>query len=276
MKIIDGKNMQLGHIERSDVIEHLTNSGIVLFRNFNVDVEKFSTFIGNVCSKVTSDPARVASAENTQLIESGEMEMGLHLENGNAPFMPDLQFFYCDKSPLKLSRTTYCDGAEAYKLLDPKTATYLADRQIMYTRDVHISKWKMYFQVELQREINDISDITSLLPNNVQLIVKDESYIQWRVRRNIIFNSALSQDNVLAHCIYGPSLNYEIPCVTWSDGSMIQPDILNKIGNICDQLTRPIPYQDGDVVILDNHRVMHGREKILDNNRKIYGGQGYL
>lgn len=276
MKIIKGNKQELSNPTKTEILEAVKENGIIILRDFNLSVEKFSDFIGNICSKVTNDPARTASAKNTQLIESGDMTMGLHLENGNAPFMPDFQFFYCAVAPTNLSRTTYCDGVEAYQKLDKTYAQELFNREIMYTRNINDSLWKKYFSTELQQDINRIKDVLPYLPNYVEIREKDANNIQWRVRRKVVFDSPLSKKRVLAHCIYGPSINYDIAHTTWSDGSMIRPSILNAISEICDELTKPIPYASGDVVILDNHRIMHGREPILDTNRKIYGGQGYL
>lgn len=46
--------------------------------------------------------------------------------------------------------------------------------------------------------------------------------------------------------------------------------------NLTDELTENIEWQDGDVVLVDNTRAMHGRRSITDTRRTIYNAQSYL
>jgi len=274
--IINAKKKSVLDIEKKDVLNNLKEHGSLHLKNFDVSVETFTQFIGKIASRITCDPARKASTENAQLIMSGDMAMGLHLENGNAPYIPDFQFFYCQKAPKKLSRTTYCDGAKAFQRLSSATASLLQNRKIMYTRFIDESRWKKYFSTELNKEVKSLEEIIPLLPADTQLIAHDNGKIEWRVRRYAVFKDWMSRLQVQAHCILAPSVNYDIPRVTWSDGSLINPSIIGEIIDTCEKETHPMDLEDGDVVVLNNHRVMHGREEIFDPNRVMFGGQGYL
>ncbi len=277
MKIITGnKKTSILDLEKSFILENLFKYGALQFNNFEACPESFSMFIKGLSSKVTSDPARKASTENTQLIEAGEMEMGLHLENGNAPFLPDLQFFYCQKAPKKKSRTTYCDGAKAFKKLSKQTANLLESRKIMYSRTIDEVKWKKYFSTELGISIDSLDQVLSHLPEDTQIFDHKNGKIEWRVRRYAVYSEPFSKFKVQAHCILAPSLNYDIPRITWSDGSIISPSVFSEVIESCESETHPFYLEDGDVIILNNHRFMHGREEIQDSKRIIYGGQSYL
>ncbi len=277
MKVVrKDKKASILNIEKEYVLKNLKEHGSLQLKNFDVSVDSFSKFIGKIASRITNDPARKASTENTQLIMSGNMAMGLHLENGNAPFVPDFQFFYCQKAPKKLSRTTYCDGAKAFQHLSEVTAKLLQNRKIMYTRVIDELKWKKYFSTELNNQVHSLKEILPFLPKDTQIIEHDNGKIEWRVRRFAVYKDVMSKLLVQAHCILAPSINYDIPRITWSDGSLINPSILSEIIMSCEKETYPMNLEDGDVVILNNHRVMHGREEILDSNRVLFGGQGYL
>ena len=65
------------------VNKELAKSGVIIFKNFTVDLDLFTRFIAKHSRRVTNDPARKASSSNAQLIEAGDVEMGLHIENGN-------------------------------------------------------------------------------------------------------------------------------------------------------------------------------------------------
>lgn len=277
MKVLINKNNDsILSLDRNYILNNLSKYGALQLKNFQISPDWFSEFISKISSRVTNDPARKATIENAQIIESGNMKMGLHLENGNAPFVPDFQFFYCYKAPKSKSRTTYCDGAKAFKRLTPTTAKLLENRKIMYTRVIEKSKWQKYFSTEFQRPIHSLEQISDSLPEDTQIIAHENDKIEWRVRRFAVYEEQLSTLKVQAHCILAPSINYDIPKITWDDGSMINPFIINEISESCEAETHPMDFEDGDVVILNNHRFMHGREEILDPTRIIYGGQGYL
>ncbi len=274
--IINNKKENIVDLEKEYILKNLKENGLLLLKGFDVSVDTFSTFIGNIASRITSDPARKAFTKNSQLIMSGDMEMGLHLENGNSPYVPDFQFFYCQKPPKKRSQTTYCDGVKAFQHLSKKTAELLQNRKIMYTRFIDEPRWKRYFSTELNKEVKSLDEIKPFLPEDTQVTEHDNGRIEWRVRRHAVYIDPMSQLPVQAHCVLAPSVNYDIPRVTWSDGSLINPSIISEIVESCERETYPIGLEDGDVAILNNHRVMHGREEILDSNRVLFGGQGYL
>ena len=45
---------------------------------------------------------------------------------------------------------------------------------------------------------------------------------------------------------------------------------------IAETSTHEINWQDGDIAILDNTRVMHGRRAIADANRNLFIGMGTI
>lgn len=88
-----------------ELYDDLKNTGAVIYRYFNDSLKEFNEIIKKHSSKVTFDPARKAPTSNTAEINAGIFEMGLHQENGNLPFNPDLQWFYCLEAATKGSET---------------------------------------------------------------------------------------------------------------------------------------------------------------------------
>jgi hypothetical protein len=79
-----------------------------------------------------------------------------------------------------------------------------------------------------------------------------------------------------ANSIFGPSYNYETPRITLQDGEEIPADLQAELKALTDELTEDVDWQDGDVALIDNTRVMHGRREILDTDRTIYNAQSYI
>jgi alpha-ketoglutarate-dependent taurine dioxygenase len=51
---------------------------------------------------------------------------------------------------------------------------------------------------------------------------------------------------------------------------VITDDIVSEINKIAERLITEISWQKGDILMLDNTRIMHGRRAFFDNQRDIY------
>lgn len=90
--------------------------------------------------------------------------------------------------------------------------------------------------------------------------------------RATLFGSRLAW----ANSIFGPSYHYEAPRITFADGTEIPDELLAEFRRLTTELTEEIDWQDGDLALIDNTRVMHGRREILDTDRTVYNAQSYL
>ena len=57
--------------------------------------------------------------------------------------------------------------------------------------------------------------------------------------------------------------------VTWEDGAEIEEDVLNDIKAATRSLTRGIKWRAGDFALIDNNRVLHGRNQTTDPERDL-------
>ena len=76
--------------------------------------------------------------------------------------------------------------------------------------------------------------------------------------------------------ILGPSHNYEPPVYTLDDGTVVTADEIVGLREIAEAFTVEINWQDGDVAVIDNMRVMHGGRAIKDQDRQLFIGMGRL
>ena len=58
--------------------------------------------------------------------------------------------------------------------------------------------------------------------------------------------------------------------VRFEDDSKIPNEIISEIQEVTDKLTYLVSWQKGDIVMVDNTRLMHGRKSFSDNQRDIY------
>ncbi|KYC40902.1 hypothetical protein WA1_25125 [Scytonema hofmannii PCC 7110] len=140
----------LDSLDNNNVLNQLKQSGFIVFRNFNVDLNSFSNFVQRLSFRVTLDPARQFYGAIAQKVDAGFDAVGLHCENGNSPFMPHLCWFFCEKASSRGSQTTVCDGYRVWDMLSPTTQQVFLDKDIVYSRNVESDKWKNFVFHSLQ------------------------------------------------------------------------------------------------------------------------------
>ena len=260
----------------------LKKNGWVLLRGFDVDIDVFSQLISNFCSKLSFDPARDFSNESTQKVDAGTAAVGLHIENGNTPFPPDIVGFYSKRSAKNGSQTTLCDGAQVYQQLS-QALKHKFSKTVTVSRKLPEHLWKSYAASE-HPQINNIDEvdashldeILSIVPNHRGSLNQDGS-LNYELDTCMLSHSRLSQKLAFANALLGPSFNYESPCYKFADGSEINDELKHELALLAEKYTLEIPWQDGDIALIDNKRIMHGRRAIIDNeNRELYIGMGQI
>ena len=260
----------------------LEDKGWVIMRGFNADINIFSQLISNFCSKLSFDPARDFSNESTQKVDAGTAAVGLHIENGNTPFPPDIIGFYSKRSAKNGSQTTLCDGVEVYQQLSA-ALKYQFSQTLTVSRTLPERLWKSYAANEhpLLTNIDEVEschlqEILSIVPNHRGSLNEDGS-LNYELDICMLVNSALSQKLAFANALLGPSFNYEAPRYKFADGNVISDALKHDLAALAEKFTMEIPWQDGDIALIDNKRIMHGRRAIIDDeNRELYIGMGQI
>jgi alpha-ketoglutarate-dependent taurine dioxygenase len=269
--------------------EQLKTSGYVVLRGFEVDLHGFSAFVKQHSKRLSLDPARVFHDAQgkpvAQKVDAGVDAVGLHCENGNSPFWPDLCWFYCEKPPAKGSQTTVCDGVGVFDELSEPARHALLARDIIYSRRVPEHLWKTYVRhgggSPAGESTQAMFDALLALMNDAgsaELTLHDDASITYRFRTPAILRKSAFNPNyhAFANSIFGPSYNYERPLITFDDGSPLGQTLMDELERVCDRHTRNINWQKNDIVVIDNRRVMHGRRAIEDTHRTIYNALSYV
>jgi alpha-ketoglutarate-dependent taurine dioxygenase len=266
-------------IETSRLYADLARSGVVIYRGFADDIQDFDRFIKSHSARVTFDPARTPYSDSTAEINAGNWEMGLHRENGNLPFTPDIQWFYCQKPAERGSQTTFCDGARVLFELSGATRRQFEKRKIRYSRRIPWPNVRRFLSLELDKPVEQIDDshlsyINDLVEGQTYQRL-DDHLILSELQTSAIIVSCFSGRKAFCNSMLGPSVNYDPPMITWADGEDIDIEIWDEIKDVSHRLTYDLFWKLGDMVVVDNTRVMHGRRRLLDPSRRIFGAQSY-
>lgn len=281
--VLPADDRSLGALDPTWVTGLLADAGFLLFRGFDTDLEQFTSFVKAHSGRITLDPARsFHGGEVAQKVDAGTGAVGLHLENGNSPFGPDLTWFLCEKAAATGSQTTVCDGYRVWDAASDTARTVFGTKDIMYSRRVEEPKWKAFVchQTDGRKDPDEITfaDMQELVGSKVSTILRlnDDGSIHYAYRTGAARPTLFGNRLAWANSVFGPSYNYEAPCITFADGTEIPDTLLAEFRRLTAEVTEELDWQDGDLALIDNTRVMHGRREILDTDRTIYNAQSYL
>ena len=279
-------NSALNDIDVIHQIKHqLNDSGWVLLRGFDASLPKFSELLKQFCNKLTFDPAREFADKSSQKVNAGNEPVGLHIENGNTPFPPNLVAFYSEKSAKKGSQTTLCDGLELFQNMS-------AELQQTWQQTVTVSRrlpsqlWRQYVvnqhpEVSCVTEVTEkhLADFIAINKHQRGTINADDSLdYELDIQPCLPINETDSTAQYsFANAILGPSFNYEKPNYTFQNGQAVSEKLINETAELAEKYTQEIHWQDGDIAIINNKRVLHGRRAIIGDltNRQLFIGMGY-
>jgi alpha-ketoglutarate-dependent taurine dioxygenase len=277
--VLNSKGAPLSTVDRGTVLELLRTAGAILFRGFEVDLERFSAFVDAVSSKTTFDPGREFFTNNAQLVNVGNEAIDLHCENGNGPWRPDLSWFYCQLAASEGGRTTICDGARLWNELSEPTQNLFSTKKIKYCRTYASAKWKK-FAASLLPHGTSPSDVTI---RHVELILRQIPAISYRILDDesiyaeyscfAVNRSKLSGLDSFANSMRGP---YGGQSICMEDDSPVPASVEEDVTRTSARLIEELPWQDGDVVVIDNTRFMHGRTAFRDPHRRIFVALSYI
>jgi len=264
---------------------HLERNGWVLLRGFNSNLPKFSRLLQQFCRQLTFDPAREFADNSSQKVDAGKEAIGLHIENGNTPFPPNYVGFYSAKSAISGSQTTVCDGKELLRHM-PTNLQQTWAKKITVSRQLPSALWRKYVAtqhpcISCVSEVTEkhLQDFIAINPNQRGSINADDSLDYQLDIQPCLFSKVGDDSNeeAFANAILGPSFNYQKPTYTFFDGEEVSDSIINKTAELAEKYTHEINWQDGDVILIDNKRVLHGRRAIDGElaDRKLYIAMGY-
>ncbi len=267
---------------RIRIREDLARDGWTLLRCFQPDLGGFADLVSTLCRRVTFDPARNNATDKTQMVDAGLGPIGLHIENGNTPRCPDIVCFYAERAAFEGSQTTICDGMAVWDAFDAARKARWSQKMTV-ERDLPEAIWKRYLANE-HPAISRPEEVTMAHVLQFQQAVPgqgfdlhDDGSLTYRLVldpvRGSVFGGARRG---FANAVLGPSHNYQPPRYTLADGAPVTPDEIEEIREIAEEFTHEINWQDGDIAVLDNTRVMHGRRAIADANRNLFIGMGQI
>ena len=263
-------NKGLADIDRNEIIKIFENKGIILFKNFNIDKDRIVKFTDLFTLQYANDAnRREIRFENPKLhnVDPGKMEMPLHSEASYSPSWPEIVWFYCRLAPKKSGQTTVCDGRSIYKNLSQKTKNFFLSNQIVYNLKIPYEKNKNNKneseEIKLKPWYIENPGIADCFIDfkNKEIHLKQKRYavVETRKANKVSFSNHLQI-----------ILDRDPQVLGWNleDGSKIPDDIMSEVKEVSNKLIININWNDNELCMIDNKRMMHGRRAILENEKR--------
>ena len=142
-------------------------------------------------------------------------------------------------------------------------------KRIKYLREFPDGEWQQIYCV------GNVSDLEAFCRANGVKVQFDPAtggihteYVYPAVITSAYGNHGVYINNMLPN-VWRESIGDEGSIVRFEDGSRVPADVVSELAAILQRLVVPLAWQKHDLVMLDNTRILHGRNAFTDLNREI-------
>lgn len=269
----------------ADALEALRGSGAVVIRGPGRTVDGFVSFTDEL---MEADPyhsvatrerdAAGAKGTNVATVNKGTGAMSLHRESSFLPTQPDIVALYCEQAPAEGGQTTLCDGVELLAALPDGVRSFLAEETLVWRFVLPIERWSVMFGTDsLEQVTRRIKELMERFGSSAtyEFTFTEDDELDGTYRAPFVSPtfwdgvSAFSNSLMYWYNNQGPFIAKRLHHVTLSNGERIPEDVIKTVEECAEKLLVETAWNQGDIVLVDNSRVMHGRRAIVDPQRKV-------
>ncbi|MEH2242193.1 TauD/TfdA family dioxygenase [Nostoc sp.] len=269
-EIINLDHVSILELDKEQIISLFKSDGILLFRRFNVDTDTFKEFT-NFLSRDFINYAggafrrRVINGDQTLLsVNDFKSEIKLHGEMYYQQTIPLMLWFFCANPPLEDGETTVCDGRQFFHEISSSTKELFNKKKLKFTVSISKEEWQKKYQTD---NLNTLEEICQ--NNNTHLTVNDDKSILIEYICPAIIHSRCGKHQVFINSLL-PTKQFISKILKFEDNSEIPDEVVSELNEIAEKITTEISWQKGDILMIDNTRILHGRRAFADDQRDIY------
>jgi alpha-ketoglutarate-dependent taurine dioxygenase len=294
--ILNLKRGELGSLSSELLMELLGQHGAVLIKGANASVDEFaklaellttdfSSYKGGAQSYGPMSREKINN-QDTLLTTSGSkhgFSIPLHGEMYYLKSPPELMWFFCQNPPADGGgQTTLGNAAEAYRKLPAKTVKFFDENRIRYMRRLGPDEWQGCFQTESIEEVRKFCELEgstfkqeddgSVSSDFVTSVFRSKGDGGERLFINNMLVFLKGEEAFLKN--YGED-RPSVLRVRLESGDAIPRDIVEDVQSAMEAITYNIEWEKGEMVVLDNRWILHGRRKAKQNSgRQIFMRMG--
>lgn len=259
----------------------LDNTGAILFRGFPVhSAEDFDAFTGVfeyedfTYAESLSNAVRINHTPRVFTANEAppDIEIYLHHEMAQTPISPDRIFFFCQSAADEGGATPLCRSDYLYDALNeahPEWTRQFESLGLKYTTHMPAAddpasgqgrSWQSTLSVDgkesAEKRLRSLGYSWEWRPDDS---LKATSPALPAVKRLPDGRQSFYNQVIAAYRGWKRSRESPDEILTFGNGKSIPTEILDTIVELSSAFIYPLYWKDGDVAMVDNHRVMHGR-----------------
>ncbi len=266
----------------------LKQTGAILFRGFQINsIEKFQSFMNTFGQelleyKLRSSPRQMVG-EKVYISTKypSEYSINMHSESSYSPFHPKKIVFCCIEPPEKDGETPIADNRRVLQGISEKTQKKFQELGVKYKRFFSSEvgmPWQEAFQTSDKKDVENECrkmEISFEWRNENDLVLTWNKKAIWNHPDTgdvVWFNHALFFNQYApGHESLNQAVDYErLPNNTfYGDGTGITKEEIQEILKAYQNATVQFKWLKGDVLLLDNMLMSHGRNSYTGNRNII-------
>jgi len=248
----DGNSNQ-SSINKKKIKEIYKKYGLVILRDFDFDENDFFKFADQFTKTFSNDANRRKKTDKKQInhVDVGIKKMSLHSEASFAPNWPEIIWFYGKNVSKKYGETTICCGNELWEALSSNTKKFLKSNLLKF-------KVKSDIGIKIKNKKWNLNKIGVF-----NEYIDKKGYLNYEHIKFAISNSKYTNKIYLSSHILYEDTDPTIISMRLANNKKIPKKIINEIKKKSDSITYYHQWKKRDVLMIDNKRYMHGRNKII-------------
>jgi len=271
----------------------LEKHGAILFRGFKLEsVSEFERFISAVSGEVlvynerSSPRSQISGRIYTSTDYPPEEGIFLHNEQSYNLVFPMKIFFFCDKAPESGGATPIADTRRVFERIASEIRERFMERKYMYVRNFRDGiglSWQEAFQTRYKSEAQEYCRKNrieyewnagdQLRTKQVrEVAIRHRKTEEWSWFNHLTFFHHSTLDGKIKEEMLKSYTEMDLPNNTYyGDGSSIEAEVMDHLREAYQTEMVRFDWEEGDVLMLDNMLVAHGREPYLGERRIAVG-----
>jgi len=280
---------------REQLDSYFDRHGAILFRGFPLDgVADFEAVASSIASDLFAEYGDLPTEDASERIYHStpypaDKMILFHNESSHLSSWPLRQFFFCVKPSLEQGETPLLDCREVYEKLDAEIVEEFERKDLMYVRNFSEGidvPWQDFFHTDDKAAVEKVCRDAGMTAEWTELGLRVKQLakgvrVHPRTGEKLFFNQVQLHhirclDEETRTAMRQLFADEDLPRnVYYGDGSLIPDEVIDRIGEVYEQLCVETPWQKADLIALDNMLIQHARRPFV-GERKIIVAMGEM